>query len=264
MKKIHLPLVALALLSGHAIAGNWFGSGPWANGTYYAGNLDGKYQAAVTGANTAGILGFAIRDGSPPFLQSESQELAPLSSGGSNNAVISNQQINFDNSLNYYAIFVNGRTYTGATAAGVNYDNSSVFGALIGTQPTTINTDELTTQQVTNVTITNSTSTIISNGTPTTITVSFANTNVETVTITNQVPVLIATGVDGSFQASITGNRGVFTFQGPGQMTSPGPIIDGQQTTATTAFTVNGLRTSFASTSSFQQLGQTQPAAPTP
>jgi hypothetical protein len=80
--------------------------------------------------------------------------------------------------------------------------------------------------------------------------------NVETVTITNTVlePVVIATGADGSFQASINGKRGVFTFQGPGQLTSPGPVISGQQANPTTAFNVNGIRTSFSAASAFQQV----------
>jgi hypothetical protein len=40
-------LVLLALLTPPAFAGNWFGSGPWANGMYYPGQLDGRYFANV-------------------------------------------------------------------------------------------------------------------------------------------------------------------------------------------------------------------------
>jgi hypothetical protein len=40
-------LVLLALSSSPAFAGSWFGSGPWANGTYYPGQLDGRYFANV-------------------------------------------------------------------------------------------------------------------------------------------------------------------------------------------------------------------------
>ena len=47
MKKIFLPLFVLHLSVGAALAGNWFGSGPWANGTYYPGQLDGRYFANV-------------------------------------------------------------------------------------------------------------------------------------------------------------------------------------------------------------------------
>lgn len=263
MKKFLLTFTAIILAANSGLTGNWFGSGPWANAAYYPGNLDGKYQASVTGVNTAGVLGFAIRDGSVPFLQIERE-----STGDAlvTDAVVVNQELEIDKTVNYFAIFVNGRTYTGTTAAGINYDSSSVFGTLLGTQPTTLtNTNsQITTQLVTNVTTTNQTITIDDNGVLSTTNIISNLTNVETVTITNQVlnPVLIATGVDGSFQANVAGKTGIFTFQGPGQLTSPGPIVAGQQVNATTAFNMSGIRTSFSSESVFQQVNAG--AAPAP
>jgi hypothetical protein len=47
MKKTLFPLLLLAISSSHLLAGNWFGSGPWANGTYYPGQLDGRYFANI-------------------------------------------------------------------------------------------------------------------------------------------------------------------------------------------------------------------------
>jgi hypothetical protein len=209
MKKLLLPAIALCLFSPAVLAGNWFGSGPWANATYYPGNLDGKYQAAVFGANVSGVLGFAIRDGAPPFLQSQSQTLASLNSGGSNNAIVSNQQIGIDPSLNYYAIFVNGRTYVGTTAGAINYDNSTVAGTLIGTQPSTLTTTNkqitsqiltnisttlvtntsnsitVTSQLFTNVTTTNQSVIVTNNGVVTRTNIVFNQTNVQTLFITN-------------------------------------------------------------------------------
>ena len=339
MKKSLLPLLALAVCSSHALAGNWFGSGPWANATYFPGNLDGKYQAAVFGANVSGVLGFAIRDGAPPFLQTQTQELTSLNSGGSNNAIVSNQQIGIDRSLNYYAIFVNGRTYVGTTAAAINYDNSSVTGSLIGTQPSTLSTtnqqilsqlitntslltltntnsqittlfitnfvpiivtnttNQVVSQLVTNVTTTNETILVTNNGVVTstnvwydltnTITLFFTNTiqvptvvgtnesvattnttnfiatpsfftntSVQTVLTTNNLlnATLVQNGVDGAFQASINSKRAVFTFQGPGQLSAPGPVTNGTQTNPVLAFNVNGIRVSFSSTANFQSL----------
>jgi len=35
------------LVASPALAGNWFGSGPWANGAYYPGQLDGRYFANI-------------------------------------------------------------------------------------------------------------------------------------------------------------------------------------------------------------------------
>jgi len=189
MKSFLLSSLAIALCTNFAAAGSWFGPGPWANATYYPGNLDGKYQAAVFGANISGVLGFAIRDGAPPFLQSQTQTLASLNSGGSNNAIVSNQQIGIDPSLNYFAIFVNGRTYVGSTAAGINYDNNSVTGTLIGTQPSTLTT---TNKQITSQLITNLTTTLITN-TSNSITVTsqlFTN-----VTTTNQSVVVTNNGI---------------------------------------------------------------------
>jgi hypothetical protein len=48
MKKILLPMfLILAAPASQAPAGNFFGSGPWANGMYYPGQLDGRYFANV-------------------------------------------------------------------------------------------------------------------------------------------------------------------------------------------------------------------------
>jgi hypothetical protein len=232
MKRLLLPAIALCFGGHFCFAGNWFGPSPWANATYYPGNLDGKYQAAVTGVNTTGVLGFAIRDGAPPFLQIESQSLSANALVADTVAV--NQDIQLDQSLNYFAIFVNGRSYVGETAAGINYDNSTVTGTLIGTAPSSLSntTTQITSQLFTNVSTTNivTTNVTVTNtgGLPVTNTTIVTNTavisNVETLSITNELPspVLIATGVDGSFQANVNSKRGVFTFQGPGQLSSPG------------------------------------------
>jgi hypothetical protein len=258
MKKLLIPAIALCLSGNAAFAGNWFGSGPWANATYYPGNLDGKYQAAVFGANVSGVLGFAIRDGAPPFLQSQSQTLASLNSGGSNNAIVSNQQIGIDNSLNYYAIFVNGRTYVGTTAAAINYDNDSVNGTLIGTQPSTITTTNqiVVSQLITNIVSTNETFSITTGGSTLTTNIVYDLTNIQTVLTTNAAinAAVISTGVDGAFQANINSKRAVFTFQGPGQLSAPGPVTNGTQVNPSLAFNVNGIRVSFSSTANFQSL----------
>jgi hypothetical protein len=304
MKKLLLPAIALCLSGSAVLAGNWFGSGPWANATYFPGNLDGKYQASVFGDNVSGVLGFAIRDGAPPFLESQNQQAVPLNSNTI--SIVSNQQIGIDNSLNYFAIFVNGRTYVGTTAAAINYDNNNVAGTLIGTQPSTLTTTNkqivsqiltnisttlvtntsnsitISSQTFTNVVSTNETIVVDNNGVITTTNINYNLTNIETVFITNTnvinlppVPVtnistetvlftndlinatLVSTGVDGAFQAGINSKQAVFTFQGPGQLTSPGPVTNGTQVNPTIAFNVNGIRVSFSSTANFQSLTPT-------
>jgi hypothetical protein len=266
MKKLLLPAIALCLSGNAALAGNWFGSGPWANATYYPGNLDGKYQAAVFGANVSGVLGFAIRDGAPPFLQSQSQQAVPLTTNST--SIVSNQQIGIDNSLNYYAIFVNGRTYVGTTAAAINYDNNSVAGTLIGTQPSTITTTNqiLASQLITNVVSTNETFSITTGGSTVTTNIVYNLTNIETVTTTNAAinAAVISTGVDGAFQADINSKRAVFTFQGPGQLSAPGPVTNGTQVNPSLAFNVNGIRVSFSSTANFQSLTPSTTGTTTP
>lgn len=266
MKKLLLPAIALCLTGSNVLAGNWFGSGPWANATYYPGNLDGKYQAAVFGANVSGVLGFAIRDGAPPFLQSQSQQAVPLTTNST--SIVSNQQIGIDNSLNYYAIFVNGRTYVGTTAAAINYDNNSVAGTLIGTQPSTITTTNqiLASQLITNVVSTNETFSITTGGSTVTTNIVYDLTNIETVTTTNAAinAAVISTGVDGAFQANINSKRAVFTFQGPGQLSAPGPVTNGTQVNPSLAFNVNGIRVSFSSTANFQNLTPSTTGTTTP
>ena len=131
MKKILLPTLVV-WLSGHlAIAGNWFGPGPWANATFFPGNLDGKYQAAVFGNNISGVLGFAIRDGAPTV----STNTTTTTTGGASGSSSTTSTAIVDPLQNYFVVFVEGRTYSGLTTAGINYDNNTVTGALLGSQP---------------------------------------------------------------------------------------------------------------------------------
>lgn len=121
--KTTLSLLASAALATTAFASA--GPGPWANSTWYPGSLDGKYQAAVYGNNISGVLGFALVNGSPTIATNS----VVTSSNSSQSTVIMNPF------QNYFAIFVEGRTYTGSTMANVNYDNSTLTGVLLGAQP---------------------------------------------------------------------------------------------------------------------------------
>jgi len=112
MKTLLLALTAVTIHASTSFAGNWFGSGPWANGAYYDGQFDGKYQAVVTGENISGVLGFSIVEGAPSL----------------RGAAV-------DGTGNYFMIFVEGRTYLGQTLASINIDTKKVGGALAGTAP---------------------------------------------------------------------------------------------------------------------------------
>ena len=128
MKKPFLLLAALCFSAHLSLAGNWFGSGPWAQGAFYPGQFDGKYQAAVTGNNIAGVLGFALVNGAPPSRTTETQQ-------GDFFVVARNVQLGVDPFQNYFLIFVEGRTYRGETLAMIDINTSSVTGTLQGTAP---------------------------------------------------------------------------------------------------------------------------------
>ncbi len=126
--KFCLPVLIAILHVSPAVAGNWFGSGPWSQGAFYLGQFNGKYQAVVTGNNIAGVLGFALVDGAPPSRTTETEQ-AGL------NVVARNLQLGVDPFQNYFMIFVEGRTYRGETVAMVDIDSNQVAGSLQGTQP---------------------------------------------------------------------------------------------------------------------------------
>jgi hypothetical protein len=119
--KIAATLLLLALSSLQASAGNWFGAGPWANGAYYPGQLDGKYSATVFGGNISGVLGFALQAGSPTIVTNSPANLT--------NNIVQNTIIP-DPWQNYFLIFFNGVTYYGTTFASINIEAKQVAGAL--------------------------------------------------------------------------------------------------------------------------------------
>jgi hypothetical protein len=233
MKKLFLPLILLTLTHG-SMAGGTSG-GPWANGAYYAGYLNGKYMGVVTGNNISGVLGFAIVDGAPPFRTEESQQ----SAGGDFPVALQNSSIRPDVTQNYFAIFVEGRTYSGLTTAGVDISSKTVAGALQGIDPA------------------GSTAA----GDAGTLIVNPAN----GINAFNALSI-INRGLSGGFTAKITGQGAIFTFKGDGQLSTPAnqqsyqiesqiiglpaaqtnAIITGVYETHSTPFQVKGIRTSFS------------------
>jgi hypothetical protein len=125
MKKLFLLIAALCVGGNLAPA---FEAGPWAQGAFYPGQFDGKYQAVVTGSNIAGVLGFALVDGAPPSRTTGTEQAGGL-------VVARNVQLGVDPFQNYFMIFVEGRTYRGETVAMVDIDTKQVAGSLQGTQP---------------------------------------------------------------------------------------------------------------------------------
>jgi hypothetical protein len=278
MKKTLSFLLGLPLLTAVSLAGNWFGSGPWANGTYYPGQLNGKYQGVVTGPNISGVLGFALFDGAPPFREVETQQADFF-------VVARNVEVGVDPFQNYFSIFVEGRLYNGLTTAAINTSDKTVSGTLQGTDPVATPAITFTNITVGSIVTTNTqvesveTGLPDSNGNYTRILVT--NVTLVTTPIEATLPdplIIINRGLSGAFQANIKQDKAVFTFSGQGQLSTPanpqsftavttnfagttapppgsfpgtnifGAQAGGQYTTASTAFTVSGIKTSFFST----------------
>lgn len=239
MKKTILPLLAITLAANVGLAGNWFGSGPWANDAYYPGQLDGKYQASVTGVNIVGAVGFAFQDG------------APTASSSAASATTASNNITVDPSLNYFVIFVQGVTYSGTTTATINLDQNTVTGALYSGSSSfsTITTEDT-------ILITNS-----SGVTPVVI----QNVVLDNLSLLNR-------GVNGGFTANINSKNSLFNFSGSGQLSAPafpqsvlgfdtnGTVVPPDRfisdavtavvDTATVPFDIQGIKVSFSGASS--------------
>jgi hypothetical protein len=242
--KRHLPYCLLPLLITSSFAGNFFGSGPWSQGFYYPGQMDGKYQGSVTGVNIAGAVGFAFSDGAPTV----STNSVATSSGGTN--VVQNN-ITVDPLQNYFVVFVQGMTYSGTTTATINIDQETVTGALFSQQ--------------------NAFSLIELQASP-----AAGGGSVTNQIILDNLP-LLNRGVNGGFTARINSKKAVFTFSGEGELSAPafpqtiqgldtnGNVVPSDQfisnavtallQTATVPFDINGIKVSSSSASTVQRVG---------
>jgi hypothetical protein len=255
MKKLLFPLAISSALLAQTFAGS-FGPGPWASGAYYPGGTDGKYQASVTGNNITGVIGFSIREGSPGTLSTDTQNNQTTDAADASASTIqaaTTASTVFDQTQNYFVIFVEGRTYTGLAVASVNVLANSVVGSLLGAQPAfgyqsnnftditifaggSSNAVVTTNPAVTNLIVSNSV--VISNESGI-ITASniITTTNVVIIAperVTNFVandpklptaafdplPV-INRGVSGGFQAQLQNKGSYMSFAGTGELSSP-------------------------------------------
>lgn len=201
--RLLLPLLSLCAsfsLGTYANAGA-FGPGPWSDGAYNPGGLDGKYQAVVfpaggRGDGLTGVLGFAIVEGAPPILQQVVEEAAP------NGGAVARNIVNIvDPFQNYFAIFVGGRAYAGATTAGVNIDTKQISGTLRGTDP-------------------GATPDLFVGGT--------------VIVPDLDVAPILNRGLSGGFKAKVDDDKALFTFSGTGQLSTP----DNNQLVTATVTTV--------------------------
>jgi hypothetical protein len=204
MNKFLLVPLLTALSSAPLFAGA--GTGPWALGAYYPGQLDGKYQASVSGNNITGVVGFAIINGGLPFASRANAGGGADAGGGAADAAVAvnDDLAGVDETQNYFAIFVEGRTYTGRTVGMIDINRKKVTGTLIGLQPP-FAYQELTIGQALVV------------GTPP---------DQEVVTSETVVPVadnlpLLNRGLSGGFTANLKNTKNLMTFKGTGELATP-------------------------------------------
>ncbi len=203
MNKFLLVPLLTVLSSAPLFAGA--GAGPWALGAYYPGQLDGKYQASVSGNNITGVVGFAIINGGLPFASRSSATAGAAAGAGGGAADAAAVSVNtdlggVDETQNYFAIFVEGRTYTGRTVGMIDINRKKVTGTLIGLQPSYAYRDLSFSQS--------------------------AVVGIEVVTGTTTVPVLdnlplLNRGLSGGFTANLKNSKNLMTFKGTGELATP-------------------------------------------
>ena len=200
MNKFLLVPLLTALSSAPLFAGA--GTGPWALGAYYPGQLDGKYQASVSGNNITGVVGFAIINGGLPFASRANAGGGADAGGGAADAAVAvnDDLAGLDETQNYFAIFVEGRTYTGRTVGMIDINRKKVTGTLIGLQPSYAYRDLSFSQS--------------------------AVVGIEVVTGTTTVPVLdnlplLNRGLSGGFTANLKNTKNLMTFKGTGELATP-------------------------------------------
>jgi hypothetical protein len=284
-------LLPLLLTATPALAGNWFGSGPWANGTYYPGQLDGRYFAnvynnrggnfsrvsttntffttnqvsttivtniggtngafftngvttnivegpffetntVVLGSVVSGVIGFGIRDGSPPFVTSRTvaSSVGGASGGTASTASSSTalESLALDSSLNNFLVYVNGDVYVGQTSANINSQSSTVSGVLANGVGR--NSYRLVTNTVAagggGASVAGSTTVVIS---------------------------LPTASASGYFNAAVKNNKTPYTFQGAGTIAVATAVGGGSEVDGTHNFNLDGIKTSVNPASAFPQ-----------
>lgn len=276
MKKLtSLLLAGQIAFAASALAGA--GPGPWADGAYYPGQLDGRYFAnvynnlggsfnrvsttntvfitnqttttvisngtpsvistnivtevlqtntVVTGSVVSGVIGFAIRDGAPPFVNASTVAVGAEGVSGTANSSSALQSLSLDRSLNNFLIYVNGDVYVGTTGANINPKKSTVSGILA-------NGAGRTRYQL----FTNQAVAVASEA---------ANVGVEVISIPSAT-------ASGYFNAKVKNNKSPYTFKGDGTIAIATAVGAASEIDGTHDFKLDGIRTSGNSGSAFPQ-----------
>lgn len=199
------------------------------NSTPTLTNLTSSGAAAVV----SGVLGFAIRNGTPST--SLGGGAASIGSGSSTVSSIS-----LDTSHNYFVIYVDGDVFAGQTAAGINLNTQKVAGSLWS------GVGRGTFERVENpvyVTNTNTGS------------ISFVGYRTEILSIPGAT-------AGGYFNGKIKDNKSPFVFRGAGEISTRGtPQANsaGLNASATYPFNLDGIKSSDNSISGYSLSGRNAP-----
>jgi hypothetical protein len=267
-------LLPLLLTATPTFAGNWFGSGPWANGMYYPGQLDGRYFANVYN-NLGGTF----------------------SRVSTTNSFFTTNQVVTTTVTNTGGLTVTNSVTTNVVTGPLLETNTTVLGSVVsgvisfgikdglpaaGTQSTSASSS--TAQSVTSVTVDPSLNNFLvyvngdvyvgatsANINPDSSTVSgvlangagrtryqlftnqstgggsaVANTGVEVISIPSA-------SASGYFNANVNNNKATYTFAGGGTIAIATATGGSSEVDGTHNFQLNGIKTSVNSSSAFPQ-----------
>lgn len=283
MNKTLLPLIVALHFSGSiASAGNWFGPGPWANGAYYPGQLDGRYFANVY--NNLG--GTFVRTSTTNTILTTNETTTTVISNGISDIVTTN----IVTSTTVTNTTVTGSVVSGVISFGIR-DGTPAFvaanatavanGAQGGSFSTAssstalqslsldsslnnflvyVNGDVYVGQTAANINPkSSSVSGIMANGVGRNIYRLATNTVAAggggaavagTTTVVLSIPSATASGY---FNANVNNNKSPYTFAGGGTIAVATAVGGGSELDGTHNFQLDGIKTSFNSASAFPQ-----------
>ena len=270
MKKPFLPFIALCLSGNALLAGNWFGSGPWANGTYYPGQLDGRYFANVY--NNLGGTFSRVSTTNSFFTTNQVVTTTITNQGGLTNTLVVTTNvvtgplletnttvsgsvvsgvISFGIKDGLPAAGTQSTTASSSTAQSVTVDpslnnflvyvNGDVY---VGTTSANINPDSSTVSGV------------LANGAGRTRYQLFTNQEAGVAAVANtgvEVINLPSATASGYFNANVNNNKATYTFAGDGTIAIATAVGGGSEVDGTHNFQLNGIKTSVNSASAFPQ-----------
>jgi hypothetical protein len=272
MKKLLLPVIAICLSGNPLLAGNWFGSGPWANGTYYPGQLDGRYFANVY--NNVGGTFTRVSTTNSYFTTNQVVTTTITNQGGLTNTLVVTTNV-VTGPLLETNTTVSGSVVSGVISFGIRdglpaagtqstsassstaqsitvdpslnnflvYVNGDVY---VGSTSANINPDSSTVSGVLANGAGRTRYQLFTNQTPASFGSAVANTGVEVISIPSA-------SASGYFNANVNNNKATYTFAGGGTIAIATATGGSSEVDGTHNFQLNGIKTSVNSSSAFPQ-----------